>query len=248
MLRNIQALTKSAGASILAYPCNLFNLDGVLVTGTGPLFLQLFDKASAPVANDVPVECYEVTTTGPFPLASIWQAKWPIPFTLGLAVGISSVDFKYTAATATYSVSGQIEEGHQSTDAVVGLSIVGDTSTFVISQVAWNDGDANNSNALFRLRVSNNNAATRYIMLFGHPSSGGGYPANGDQPFMSWTLAGLASMTKYFGSGIRPYQVKQTTNISYYGCIIVCSTTPTILTATLSTDITCEMQYKALTQ
>lgn len=258
MLRNIQALTKSAGASILAYPCNLFNLDGVLVTGTGPLFLQLFDKASAPVANDVPVECYEVTTTGPFPLASVWQAKWPIPFTLGLAVGISSVDFKYTAATASYSVSGQIEEGMQSTDAIPSLSTTGDTTTHVNSLAVWNDGDASNANSLIRLDIANTLSNTpsnvRYVMVFG-VSSHSTYPQDGDLPVFVRKLAGGASTACYFGpEGLRPRQVGQHPgiatdyNTTFYGCAVVLSTSPTTLLTDPSNNMTCKAYYKALTQ
>lgn len=242
MLRNIQALTKSAGASILAYPCNLFNLDGVLVTGTGPLFLQLFDKVSAPVANDVPVECYEITTTGPFPLASIWQAKWPIPFTLGLAVGISSVDFKYTAATAAYSVSGQIEEGTQSTDGITGLTTLGDITTGLNELDVWSSGTSNFTKLrLFRIRAVNLTGSTRYMMLFGNVAVN-----VGDRPLVSRTLLANATATLYFGpDGFHPRQILG--GASNEECVIFCSTTATGLTLAGATDMACEVQYKIVT-
>lgn len=192
-LRNFSALTKTAGASIYAYACNLTNMDGTLVVGTAPLWLQIFDKASAPIANDIPVESYEIISSGPFPLASVFQSLAPITLATGFAVGISSVDQKYTAATATYSVLGQIEEGDQHIDGISGMGTT--TNSTVNEQSNWTK--AQGPKRLFALTIINGEAVSIYPMLFNADST----PTNGtvsNIPLVA--IAAGATKSYYFGA------------------------------------------------
>lgn len=251
-LRPFSALTQTASASIYAYPCTLTNMDGTLVVGTAPLFFQLFDKASAPVANDVPIAVYEITSSGPFPLASVFQSLGPIPFALGLAVGISTDNYKYTAAAATYSVLGEIEESQQSTDGISGLTTIGDITTHIDSLSVWQSGDSNGTkNKLFRLKISNVSAGDRWVMLFGNPTAAVEYPRDGHSPIMQWKLAASEAKTLYFGSdGLKPYQIAVTATApaptAYYGCALIMSSTAGRLTTVVATDMTCQAQFKAV--
>jgi len=195
-LRPFSFYTQSASKSIVAYGCNLVDMNGTLVTGTAPLYFQLFDKASAAVANDVPIASYLISSSGPFPLASIFQTLGPITFTLGLAVGISSTDQKYTAATAAYDVWGDIEEGLQSTDSISGLTVVTDTG--VSTSNIWSAGAT--ANRLFFITITNSESVTVYPMLFNN----GSY-TDGSHPLITFdSIAVGATKTFYFGSdGLR---------------------------------------------
>jgi len=252
-LRQFSAFSKTAGFSIFAYPCNLTNTDGTYVSGVANQYFQIFDKASAPIANDVPIASFLITAAGPFPLASLFMELGPITLSLGLAVGISTVDFKYTAATATYSVFGEIEEGLQSTDAIPGLTTTGDLTTGIQSQQLWLDGDNSNSTRLFRLRAKNLAGSDRYIMVMSI-DQGGIHPINGDAPFLQYKVATGVTITEYYGAtGVRPAQFYNAlvgstpyTNRDYFGCIIVVSSTPGILTIAGATDMACESQFKVV--
>lgn len=248
--REYSALNKTAGASILAYPCTLTNMDGFLFSGTAPLYLQIFDKASAPATNDVPIKSLLITTSGPFPLVSIFQSLGPVYFALGLAVGISSTRDAYTAATATYSVFGEVEDSLQSTDSISGLSTAGDTTSHVDALAPWADGDNNNQTRLFRLDIGNVSAGDRWIMLFPY-KTGAGYPVNAaDHPLLQWKLSAGATRTLYFGpNGYRPFGTSLDPNnnhapVNYYGCSIWCSSTATTLNNTAVGDMTCKAYFK----
>lgn len=198
-LREYSAFNKSAGASILAYACNLTNMDGTLLTGTAPLYFQIHDKASAPASNDVPIKSYEITSSGPFPLASVFQTMGTIPLANGLAVGISTVPNSYTAATATYSVFGEVEEGTQQTDSISGLTTTTATDT------AIGVCSAGAPLRLFSLTIVNHEGATVYPLVYriltapNDAPSGtvryGGTSAN----FWLKPIANGATGTYYFG-------------------------------------------------
>jgi hypothetical protein len=60
--------------------------------GAGLLYVQLFDKTTAPIAGDVPEISIPVPGgRTPFSLSM------PYAFTLGCAIGISSTEFTYTS-------------------------------------------------------------------------------------------------------------------------------------------------------
>lgn len=234
-LRNFSALSKSAGASIYGYACNLTNMDGTLVTGTAPLYLQIHDKATAPVADDVPIESYEILTSGPFPLASVFQSLSPIVLANGLAVGISTVNQKYTAATATYSVLGQIEEGQQSIDGISGLTLVGPV-TFASASAIWTR--ASGPKRLFSLSVVNGAGAILYPMLFEVDVT----PVDGAIPTQE--LPAIASgATKNYYFGLEGYKDQNLFGLSK-GCYLVLSSTGKVLTTDLVASNTITAYYK----
>lgn len=231
-LREYSAFNKSAGASILAYGCNLTNMDGTLLTGTAPLYFQIHDKATAPVLNDVPIKSYEITSSGPFPLASVFQTMGTIPLANGLAVGISSTANTYTAATATYSVFGEVEEGTQDIDSITGLSIVGDTITHVDNLLILNTADAGR---LFKVTAEATTASARWLQL--HQSNN---PQNGDVPLITVPLSNTAFVTRYFGkSGFR--QPSGSNRAIYFQC----SSTAATLTQTVGSDMVCKVWASA---
>lgn len=251
LLREFKALTQSAGASLFAYPCELTNMDGTLFSNVTavPLYFQIFDKASAPVANDIPIKSFVILTGGPFPLVSVFQNMGPVEFALGFAVGISSAHEKYTAATAVYDVFGEIIEGFQQTDGVAGLSAIGDTTTHVDSLAVWADGDNSNLDRLMRIYVSNLSGAIRYLMLFSS-KTGSAHPNNGDYPIRQWKLGIGVTTNLYFGrSGLIPTQTFMTDDgsapakIPQYGCALICSSTTGVLLATGDSSLILKAWY-----
>lgn len=128
-LRSFSAYDKTAGQSLFTVACRLVNIDGNYQAGAGGEFFQIFDKASAPVANDVPLRSFYLPA-GPVNLPSIFQTLGPLTLTLGLAVGISSVNEKYTASASAYDVFGDVEEYELPG---TGLTASGDLTTQVAS-------------------------------------------------------------------------------------------------------------------
>lgn len=251
LLREFKALTQSAGASLFAYPCELTNIDGTLFSNVTavPLYFQIFDKASAPVANDIPIKSFVILTGGPFPLVSVFQNMGPVEFALGFAVGISSAHEKYTAATAVYDVFGEIVEGYQQSDAVSGLSILGDTSSATNVLALWNSGDNGNKNRLFRLTITNLAVTVRWAMVFPVTTN---YPREGQTPMMAVQLAGSETKTVYFGvNGLTPLGVAYDTSVTnpavgttYLGAGVILSTTGNVLTTDATNNMYCKAWYK----
>jgi len=243
LLREFKALTQSAGASLFAYSCELTNMDGTLFSNVTavPLYFQIFDKASAPVANDIPIKSFAILAGGPFPLVSVFQNMGPIEFALGFAVGISSAHEKYTAATAVYDVFGEIIEGYQSTDSVPGLTTTGDLTTPTTGNVFWTDGDSSNNKRLYRVRAKNLSAGTRYLQLFA-ADPGSVHPTNGDIPISQWIIAAGVTIALYF-HGLRPRQFFTSLGV-IYGCSLALSSTPGVLTVVVANDLALEAQFK----
>lgn len=126
-LRSFSAYDKTAGQSLFTVACRLVNIDGNYPAGPGGEFFQIFDKASVPVANDVPLRSFYLPA-GPVNLPSVFQTLGPLTLALGLAVGISSVNEKYTASASAYDVFGDVEEFELPG---TGLTTAGDLTTQV---------------------------------------------------------------------------------------------------------------------
>lgn len=219
-LRAVSAYAQTAGASLLAYGCNLANLDGTLFSGTAPLYFQIHDKVSAPTATNVPRKSFLIATSGPFPLASIFQDLGPINFVNGLAVGISSTHGTYTAATATYDVFGDVEEGDQQVAAVTGLTT--ETATNDVILAIW--PSASGPVKLFSIMIVNGEGVVIYPMLFNNDS-----PVNGNTPNRRLASIAIGATKSYYFGPDGLYD--QTFFGANKGCTLVLSTTAQTLTA-----------------
>ncbi len=254
-LRTFQKYAQTAGVNVFPYPCNLVDFDGNLTTGVAGLFLQFHDKATAPSAADVPLKSFLIVNAGPTPLASIFQALGPITFKLGLSFGISSTDATYTAATATYDVEGEIEEGLESSDAIPGLTV----STVFSGDDQANIIDGSNATLrntrLFRVDLTNNESATRYFVFMGI-STGAPGSLNPNTPALPFQFViqvpnDNVAHSYYFGSsGYRVHGLKQSTNADIWGlaCQVATKVGPWVSTD-LSGESGCTLvaYYKSVT-
>lgn len=185
-LRNFQAYDKSAAQSLLTNAGTLAQIDGNYF-GVGGEYFQIFDKATAAVANDVPIMSFLIPGAGPVNLVSVFETMAPITLLLGLSVGISTVNEKYTASASAFDVWGATEE--------VGIPITGLTAT------TQNNVDTHTSLAnpatqrLYRLIITGMAATPRWLMLFGAA------PVNGDRP--------LQSIPLYTGDATAGYTIQQ---------------------------------------
>jgi hypothetical protein len=75
--------------------CKLSTISGFVDTAAAAYYLQIFDLAAPPVANDVPIQV--------IPVGSLSEWSWSPDlweFALGLAIGLSTTPLLYTAAPA----------------------------------------------------------------------------------------------------------------------------------------------------
>lgn len=103
--RKFAAYDKTAAQSLFTVPCTLIKLDGNY-TGSGGEYLQIFDKATAAAANDVPIASFVLSGAGPLP--SIFETMGAVSMLNGLSIGISTVNEKYTASASSYDIFGGI--------------------------------------------------------------------------------------------------------------------------------------------
>lgn len=211
-----------------SFPCKLVDLT-VNYAGSGGEFLQIFDKASVAVADDVPVYCIALTSAGFY---SLFQTVAPISLNTGFSVGISTSRFKYAAASSTYDISGDIEEFE---DPFTGVTIVGDLTTPTDNRTVWTD--ANGPKRLLRVDFMmdglSGGGATRYLMLFAEDS-----PTDGQRPIMQWgpyTDDNTTVNRIDFGTdGFSPFSLAQIAFGSAFtphdGCYLVLSDTTKVLT------------------
>jgi len=203
-LRTFTLFNKTAAQSVYTYPCNLIDFDGNLIAGAAGSFLQFHDKATTASAGNVPIKSFYISSAGPTPLASIFQAIGPVSFSLGLSIGISSTEATYTAQTATFDIFGEIEEGAQSTDDITGLTTVTSVGADTGMNI-WTRATA--PKRLFSLTVINGEGANMYVCLQISTASDVVAPADGTritQVLPGGVLANTASRTYYFGQNGLP--------------------------------------------
>lgn len=100
----IAILSSSVAISVKATPGNLFSVSATNINAA-IRYLQVFNKASAPATNDVPVFEWPIpigsTTIQTTTQGRDFFGQGGYYFTAGIAVGISTSGTNYQAATAT---------------------------------------------------------------------------------------------------------------------------------------------------
>lgn len=228
-LRTFTLLNKTSAQSVYTYPCNLVDFDGNLIVGAAGLYLQFHDKATAASAGNVPIKSFYIPSAGPTPLASIFQALGPVTFTLGLSIGISSTEATYTAATATFDIFGEIEEGTQSTDSISGLSTL--TPGDGVSLTVQTGGTPKR---LFSITIINGEGTVVYPMIINAASApDGAYPM-----LQLLSMAIGETRTFYFGSDGLTFKNPAV------NAVVILSSTPKTLTASLGLGSTLTAKVK----
>jgi hypothetical protein len=152
-------------------------------------------------------------------LASIFQLIGPLTFTKGLSIGISTVPEKYTAATATFNLSVDIEENFADSEGVQGLTLITDTNNTLVLQ------QANLPKRVFSLSIAaNEGVPVVYPMLFNVAATPDGiYPMIELSPIAN-------GITKVYYFGVNGFTFP---NPALAGSVVL-SSTPTVLTGTLA--------------
>lgn len=186
---------KTSAQAVVTRPCALINMYGNY-TGAGGEFLQVFDKATAAVANDVPIiSLYLGAGASGSLLPSFFEGLGAHVFTNGISIGVSTVNEKYTASGSSFDIEGDTESMDLP---ITGLSTATD-GVARVSATVWND--AAGPKKLYRLTIVNAEGVTVYPMIFTYTPS-----VNGE---LAWkTLDGVADGTTRmfdFGeNGVQP--------------------------------------------
>lgn len=232
---------KSAAQSVVGRPCVLTNIDGNY-GGSGSEYLQIFDKATAAVANDVPIASFLLSAAGPLP--SIFETIAANVFALGLSVGISTVNEKYTASASAFDIFGAYEEIEIPAS---GTTLVTSTAFDTFTQLA----NPTTGALPIYLKVTGQTHTRRWLHFFG------AIPAEGDVAVRSWpmftsdgaaapTYTAINPLILSFGNEGGRWFPKSATGTSRPGLYWAISTTELILTTAADMECTWTSYYKAL--
>lgn len=212
-LQHFAAFDKTAAQSLITRPCTLINLYGNYA-GAGNEFLQVFDKATAAVANDVPVISLSLAA-GQTLLPSFFEALGARVFTLGLSVGVSLVNEKYTASGSSFDIEGDVE----AIEVAPTLTTVGDLTTGVSLLQVW--AQASGPKRLYSIETASVAGLSQnsQLCLFAKDSN-----ADGTAPIWSAPIT-VAAQSLVFNFGAGGLWVRETiSNVLYEGCTICLST------------------------
>lgn len=93
-------LALNVSGTVKASPGILYSLNCTNLNPNQPRYLQLFDKASAPVSGDDPVESYAIGPDSQLTLGADYFGLMGRAFTLGIAWGLSKDVATFSAAAA----------------------------------------------------------------------------------------------------------------------------------------------------
>jgi len=223
----------------LTFPCVLENLDGIVA---GPGYLQIFDRAIAPVTTvTAPLLSIRVSDDGtglPMPLPSYLAAAGGLVLSNGLYIAMSSTQAVYTALATSFDVYGSIDEF----EGVLQPDTLSSVSANSASSIAvWTDGDGPKKLVEVRIASGGTFAATSYLQLFAIAS-----PGVTDRPIVSWPLydvngiaVTLPLVRKFGRDGLNVMDVSSGTVRK--ACTLGISTTPGVFTVdgTASVNFTC---------
>ena len=100
----VTSVGASAGSNVKNTAGTVYSLS-CLNLGTETRYLQLFDKTTAPVANDVPIECFAVYANGgQLIINSTYFTQNGLALANGISWGMSTTPTLYTAAAAAETI------------------------------------------------------------------------------------------------------------------------------------------------
>lgn len=236
-LLNFHLYDKSAAQLVVSGPCHLVELDGNYA-GSGNEYLQIFDKATAPVANDVPIMSFALTAAGPLP--SIFAVIGTLYFVNGFGVGISTTNEKYTASASAFDVFGATEL----TDipALTGTTAVTQgtaTDIYTVFNEAGAGAPEGPKNLVSAVAV-NGEGATRYVFLYADATLA---TTEGSKPILQWKMLTGTTLKLWFGVTGTNFFSLDSSHVLHVGCFFVVSTTPTVLTTSSDSGFTFDASY-----
>lgn len=224
---------QTSSKNIAAFACKLVDFTANY-GGTGGDWFQIFDKATAAVTDDVPIQSYKLDSTSANTIAfSMFQELAPLPMANGLSFGLSTLAQKYAASASTYDVMGDIEEYEQK---VLGLTTV--TNAAATGITAW--AESAGPKMLYYLSVAGVFVPTSYIQMFPTDTV-----TASQVPIQQWRLKDIGGTTRptpfvlQFGDGGTPC-LRGTSK----GCTFAVSTTSGLFTADVSTNYDWVAKYK----
>lgn len=228
-------LNKTAPTLVYDHAVQLAQLDG---NAAAAGYLLLFNQATAPVANDVPVAVIQITAAGPF---QSFSPESPQTFTIGLGIAMSSTANLLTVAATSHSYWGSVEDWHFNPADEAGVTVTDvnypSPATGVL-QTFWSNPNSAQAR-LVHAKAVNAIAAIRYLMLFATAN-----PADGAVPITVWPIAASATKHLHFGSDGQDVFFYTVAGTKQSGCTLVWSTTATTLTRSVAEAHTITGSYR----
>lgn len=220
--RKFYLYDKASAQSVFTAPCTLIKLDGNY-SGGGAEYLQIFDKATAAVANDVPIASFVLGGAGPLP--SIFETMGAVPLLLGLSIGISTVNEKYTASASAFDIFGGIEEQELPVQELTSSTTANTSGVQLWSEAAG-------PKTLYSLNITNGTGLAAWVMIFAHNTV-----VDGNTPRYVIPISNSSAIQPIsFGAGgLQPRELLE--SLLKQGCSVYISTTGNVLTQTAATNV-----------
>lgn len=234
----INSLPTTFGATnmvVATGPCSLVAVRGFFRGTTADRWLQIFDLTALPANTTVPLRSFQLLQNLDF-YKDFNQG--PLQLKTGCVIAISSTEATLTIATVATDLGDfSVDVESTGTELPSGTSTAGDLVTGVDTLIVW--AEAAGPKKLIRVNWTNNDAAIRYLMLFANDDWG-----DGQKPILSWTVGANTALTLTYGDdGLEPFMQTQL-GVRRKGCILLLSSTPTLLTGTSSTVSYLKAIYK----
>lgn len=217
-------------AQVSLFPISCVQIEGLLLSATNNLYLQVFDSCVTPANNAVPI--YQLPLNANAQFQETMQVS-NLNLGDGLYVGISSTAGTYTPSVATMNIILWTDYPPTSAN-VVGVYTVGVDGLIVYA-------DPNPTKRLYKLvtlSISATQANPNYLLLFGYSN-----PMNGAVPIAAFEVtSSLVVSHLSFGvaGGLAPIQQGKpylNTALTDYtlhtGCYLFGSSTGSFLTQTV---------------
>jgi hypothetical protein len=229
-----------ATQQVTTHPTNVLKVEGFFRGSTSDQWLQLFDSATAPVADTVPLKSWPITQTTEFYKEF---KNGELHLSKGLYLGVSTVEGSFTVSGDHVDLSVELDKAEEPS----GTTLVGDLTSNVLHLDVWTEAaGASAPKRLVSFEVDHLNASLdNYVMLFGRVFAN---ITAGNKPLTEWkVIHGVAYTIDsgapfYFGKDGRDV-VQQIAGVNYSGCCILMSSTPTVYTAA-SDVIHIKAEYK----
>lgn len=221
-MNTISFMAASKGAATL-HSNRLWRLRGIFNGTTATAYLMLFDSNgldAVPANGAVPlipaIPLFQGSAGSPTQFFESFDIS-TLGFASGLYWAVSTTQESLTISTDTVDIDFEVVDA----DAPTGLTLAGNTTSGIDSLAVFTNSI---SAKIYSLRVTNNGAGTRYLMLFN------GTAINGATPIMQWTLAAGATLNLDFGKN--GYHPKVGAVATTDDCYLYGSSTSTTLTTT----------------
>lgn len=188
--------------------CGVIRVEGWFY-GAADKYLLFFDSPTLPGNGAVPYKSYALPNTAYF-IHSFTPQE--LETNTGFTVAISDTQDTLTISASKADFEGEVEPRSYIPQ---NYSVAGDTLTGRDFLQVW--ADATGPKAVYQVDYTNNDGATRYLMLF---ATDNGATANGASPLEVWKVLNGATLTLKFGAGGKSPMSQDTNFVNHVGCTL----------------------------